>query len=99
MTSMITIWNSHDVGDRLASISKLCSTLDNRGARYRKGAMYNVDESSTHSKQSSLSHKGESTMFSCNYSDTEQSTEQLEIGSGTISSPMPEKATVNQFHA
>ncbi|CAO3665374.1 unnamed protein product [Umbelopsis ramanniana] len=91
MTSMITAWDSRDVGDRLASISKLCSSLDNRCARYRKGAMYNADGSSTHSKLSSLSHKGESTMFSCNYSDTEQSTEQLEVGSGTISSPMPEK--------
>ncbi|KAG2176796.1 hypothetical protein INT44_007460 [Umbelopsis vinacea] len=91
MSSMITAWNNQNVGDRLASISKLCATLDNRGARYRKGAMYSADESSTHSKQSSLSHKGESTMFSCNYSDTEQSTEQLEVGSVTISSPMPEK--------
>lgn len=95
MTSMITAWESRDVGDRLASISKLCSSLDSRCSRYRKGAMYDEDENSTHSKLSSLSHKGESTMFSCNYSDTEQlteqSTEQLEVGSGTISSPMPKK--------
>jgi hypothetical protein len=92
MTSMITAWDSRDVGDRLSSISKLCSSLDSRCARYRKGAMYNKDGGSTHSKLSSLSHKGESTMFSCNYSDTEQSTEQLEVGSGIYSSsPMPEK--------
>lgn len=97
MTSMISTWDSYaDVGERLASISKLCSTLDKRCNRYRKRLIYSAEDDSSHSKLSAMSEKGESTMFSCGFSDAEQSTEQLEIASATISNSIPEKLMISR---
>ncbi|GAB5588354.1 hypothetical protein Unana1_03254 [Umbelopsis nana] len=92
MTTMIAAWSQHtNISDGLASITKLCSTLEIRCKKYRKRVVYTIEDESTHSKLSISSHKGESTMFSCGYSDTEHSTEHLEIGSAALSSPVPEK--------
>jgi len=97
MTSMISTWGSYaDAGEGLASISKLCSTLDKRCDRYRKRLIYSAEDDSSHSKLSAMSEKGESTMFSCEFSDAEQSTEQLKIASATISNSIPEKLMISR---